>query len=66
MYADIPPVVLESMEFKKKIGKVSMEEMSRRTVIENLSETVIELKKGPSKKNRDLVKIVAAAAASVR
>ena len=66
MYADIPPVVLESMEFKKKIGKVSMEEMSRRTVIENLSETVIELKKSPSKKNRDLVKIVAAAAASVR
>ena len=66
MYADIPPVVLESMEFKKRIGKVSMEEMSRRTVIENLSETVIELKKSPSKKNRDLVKIVAAAAASVR
>ena len=65
-YVDIPPVVLDSKQFKKKVSKVPNEERSRRLVLNNLSETVITLKKSPSKKNREIVKIVAAAAASVR
>ena len=65
-YVDIPTVVLDSNQFKKKISKVPNEERSRRIVLDNLSETVLTLKKSPSKKNKEIVKIVAAAAASVR
>ena len=65
-YDDIPPVVLQSKGFRKKISQVNIEERSRRIVIENLSETVIALKKNPCKKNKELVKVIAAAAASVR
>ena len=65
-YDDMPPVVLQSEDFKKMVSNVNIEERSCRSVIENLSETVIALKKNPSKKNKELVKIIAAAAASVR
>ena len=44
-------ITLDSNQFQKKVSKVPNEERSRRIVLDNLSETVIKLKKSPSKKN---------------
>ena len=63
---EIPPVVLESKEYKRKIKTVSIKERSRRVVMDSLGETVVELKKNPTKQNKNIVKIIAAASSSVR
>ena len=65
-HSDIPKIVLESQEYKQKMKNLSMESKSALVLIKSLNETLVALRKNPSKENDEAIKIIISATISTK
>ena len=65
-YSQTPVAVKESSKFKEFFESTTKEEKSRKIFMKNLEDTIRSLKLNRSARNKEQVKIIAAAATSVR
>ena len=65
-HSDIPKIVLESREYKQKMKNLSMESKSALVLMKSLNETLVALRKNPSKENDEAIKIIISATTSTK
>ena len=59
-----PQQIKDTKQFKERISKLSSREKSRSLIADSVDEVVEALKKNPTTKNKELVKVIAAAVTS--